>query len=194
MAVNKKVYSICEKYFTDGNKKIAELGCQYVMGDEWGGYGPPYFKNVFNHLDITSFDINGENGAVVVNLSDDVPDEYRNKFDIVTNFGTTEHVKNQYVCWKNIFDMTRLDGIVISEIPKKGSWAGHCKYYFDESTFHSLNKDFSIVEMMDVHYDGTGNLIYCVLKKMHSGSFKTSEKELLNNMLIIQDFDDFQGY
>jgi len=193
MAVNKKVYTICQNYFTE-DKKIAELGAQYIMGEEWGGYGPPYFKDIFNNLDITSFDINGENNSICINLSDYISNEYKNKFDIITNFGTTEHVKNQYICWKNIFDMTKTDGIVISEIPKKGHWGGHCKYYFDEESFYSMSKDFSIIDMKDIHYDGCGNLIYCVLKKIHSDNFKTSELELLDSITIIEDFIDFQGY
>jgi hypothetical protein len=193
MAVTKRVFALCKDYFKE-NQKIAELGSQYVMEEEWGGYGPPYFKDVFSNLNITSFDINGENGAVKLNLSNDVSNNYWNQYDVVTNFGTTEHVKDQHTCWKNIFNMTKPGGIVISEIPKKENWKGHCKYFFDESTFESLSKDFKILDIQDVHYSGSGNLIYCVLEKIHSDSFKTTESEFMSTMEIIENYNDPQGY
>ena len=118
MAVTKKVYRLCEKYFTD-DKNIAELGAQFVMEEEWGTYGPPYFKDVFPNLKLTSFDFYPENNATVLNLSLPIDKSLNNNFDIVTNFGTTEHVQNQYICWKNIFDMLKVDGLSINEIPKK---------------------------------------------------------------------------
>jgi hypothetical protein len=192
MAVNKKVYNICSTYFSP-NIKIAELGAQYTMGDEWEFYGPPYFKDIFNDLDITSFDMTGENNSIIMNLSDPISDEYKNKFDLVTNFGTTEHVQNQYICWKNIFDMTKYEGIVINEIPKKGNWPNHCKYYFDEDTFKSLKNDFSIIDIQDINYGDNMDLIYCVLKKINSKSFKTKEIDFLNQIEIV-DIQDSQGY
>lgn len=192
MAVNKKVFRLCESYFKF-NIKIAELGAQYVMGEEWGDYGPPYFKDIFPNLDLTSFDINGENNSIILNLSNPILDEYKNKFDLITNFGTTEHVQNQYVCWKNIFDMVKHEGIVINEIPKKDNWGGHCKYYFDEISFSSLKKDFTIIDIQDINY-GAGNLIYCVLKKINMKSFSTKETDFLNSITIIEDYNDSQGY
>jgi hypothetical protein len=193
MAVSKKIFNICKDYFKKSSK-IGELGSQFVVGDEWGGYGPPYFKNVFNHLDITSFDYNGENGAVKVNLSNPIDHQFKNIYDLITNFGTTEHVKNQYMCWKNIFEMVKEGGFVINEIPKKGSWSKHCKFYFDEETFNSLSNDFEVIEFKDIFYEGQGNLIYCVLKKIHSDAFLTKEDEFISKIEIDKDFEDTQGF
>jgi hypothetical protein len=192
MALHKKTYDLCSKYLQP-NYKIAELGAQYLMGEEWGEYGPPYFKNVFNNLDITSFDITGENDSIIMNLSKDIPDDFKNKFDIITNFGTTEHVQNQYICWKNIFDMVKLNGIVISEIPKKDNWHNHCKYYFDEDTFKSMHLDFKIIDIQDRWWEGNGNNIYCVMEKTHQNKFKTQEKILLDSITIIEGYNDGQG-
>lgn len=193
MAVTKKVYQLCQKYFTE-DKIIAELGSQFVMGDEWGDYGPPYFKNIFPNLKLTSFDFYPENGATVIDLSLPIDNKLKNSFDLVTNFGTTEHVQNQYICWKNIFDMLKINGLSINEIPKKNSWHGHCKYYFDESTVESLKQDFEIIDTQDVYYPNSGNLLFFVLKKKHDSEFITTKNILMENMLIIENFTDRQGH
>lgn len=193
MAVTKISYKNSQNYLKP-SLKIAELGAQYVMGEEWGGYGPPYFKNIFPELDITSFDMNGENDSETVNLSHPIDTKYLKQYDVVTNFGTTEHVQNQYMCWKNIFDMTKLGGIIINEIPKKNHWPGHCKYYFDETTFESMKKDFKILEVKDVIFDSQGPLIFCVMKKINDKEFLTTEKQLTEHILIVQSFNDTQGH
>ena len=194
MALHKKVYDLCKEYLHIPDKKIAELGAQYVMGEEWGSYGPPYFKDVFNGLDITSFDITGENNSIILNLSDENIDEsYLNSFDIITNFGTTEHVQNQYNCWKNIFKMLKKDGIIISEIPKIGNWPNHCKYYFDENSFKALNLDFQILDIKDVFWDSNGYNIYSVMSKKHDGNFKTEENYFLSQIDIKENYHDGQG-
>jgi hypothetical protein len=193
MAVSRKTFRICGKYF-DPSKNIAELGAQFVVGEDWGSYGPPYFKDVFPNLNITSFDYNGENNSIKINLSDPIAEEYKNRYHIVTNFGTTEHVLNQYVCWKNIFEMLTLNSVVINEIPKKNNWPNHCKYYFDGDTFNSLSEDFVILEMRDVFYEGQGDLIYCVLRKKHEGQFKTKEENFINSIHIDHTFKDPQGH
>jgi len=194
MAVTKKVFKICGKYFNDSNLKIAELGSQYVMGDEWGDYGPPYFKEIFKNLDITSYDYSIDNNSIFLDLTKSIPIEINGIYDIVTNFGTSEHVQNQYMCWKNTFEMMKEGGIVISEIPKKGSWSNHCKYYFDENTFLAMYRDFEIIEMLDIHYDVQGYLIYTVMKKRHNGCFLTTEDELMSNVEVIYGFNDRIGY
>lgn len=193
MAVTKSTYNSCKSYFQD-HLKIAELGAQYVMGEDWGGYGPPYFKNMFSSLDITTFDINGENRSIALNLSNPIDNKYKNVYDLVTNFGTTEHVQNQYTCWKNIFEMLKIGGLVLSEIPKKGSWPGHCKYYFDESTFESMKEDFEIVEIRDHHFPVEGNLIFCVMRKKHSGKFITSQESLYDKLQVVETYVDHQGH
>lgn len=193
MGLSNETFFLCEKYLKD-SFKICELGAQCIFGGNWGRYGERYFKNEFNYLDVTSFDYTGENGAIRVNLSNPIDGQYKNMFDVVTNFGTTEHVKNQYVCWKNIFEILKNDGFVISEIPKKGSWANHRKFYFDEDTFNSLSKDFEVIEFKDIFYKAHGYLIYSVLKKKHDGPFLTNEDEFLSKIEIDKYFDDKQSF
>jgi hypothetical protein len=72
-------------------------------------------------LDYTSVDIDGSPGSLPLDLNyDDVPASAVGKFDLVTNFGTTEHVANQLNAFKVIHDLTALGGIMWHHLPAQG--------------------------------------------------------------------------
>lgn len=74
----------------------------------------------------TSVDLNGEGGALPLDLQEPL---YLGAFDVVTNFGTSEHVANQEPCWRNIHDSVCLDGFLISTTPLPGDWPEHGRWY-----------------------------------------------------------------
>jgi hypothetical protein len=68
-----------------------------------------------------SIDIDGSPNSILLDLNYDVvPDWARQKFDVVTNFGTTEHVANQLNAFKIIHDLTAPGGIMIHAVPAQG--------------------------------------------------------------------------
>ena len=68
-----------------------------------------------------SIDIDGSPNSIPLDLNyDTLPDSARNKFDVVTNFGTTEHIANQLNAFKIIHDLTALGGIMIHVVPAQG--------------------------------------------------------------------------
>src|SRR5271154_6877868 len=72
-------------------------------------------------LDYASVDIDGSPGSVPLDLNyDDVPKSAVGKFDLVTNFGTTEHVANQLNAFKVIHDLTALGGVMWHHLPAQG--------------------------------------------------------------------------
>jgi hypothetical protein len=198
MALAHHVFKKIESYLKP-NIRILEFGDQTLWrGDccgcsaNWGeGH---YVKDVFPKLRITSLDISGRGGSLVVDLSKPVPEYLLDKYDLITNFGTSEHVQNQYQLWKNVFDMLKLNGLIINDLPVKGSWPNHCKYYVTDTTFSSMKQDFEIVEAHMDHWQGQGDLHLSVLKKIHDDEFKTSEKTLLDNLYIVEDFVDSMGF
>jgi len=76
-----------------------------------------------------STDINGEDGAIPWDIREDIPDEIAMAapFDIVTNFGFTEHVQDRQAdCWRNIHDMVHPNnGQLSCVLPAPGSWPNH---------------------------------------------------------------------
>jgi SAM-dependent methyltransferase len=74
-----------------------------------------------------SVDINGLDGALKLDLREPLN---LGQFDMVTNFGTTEHVvDNQYQAWKNIHEAVKLGGVYIGMCPSPGDWWWHGEHY-----------------------------------------------------------------
>jgi methyltransferase family protein len=83
----------------------------------------PYSRVFYQALgyDYTCVDIDGSPDAVPLDLNyDEAPAEHRGKYDLVTNFGTTEHIMNQLNSFKVIHDLTAVGGVMIHELPTQG--------------------------------------------------------------------------
>lgn len=66
-------------------------------------------------------DIDGSPGSIPLDLNyDQVPRSEKGKYQLVTNFGTTEHIANQLNAFKVIHDLTIPGGVMIHEVPAQG--------------------------------------------------------------------------
>ena len=111
--------------------RIAELGNQRIRDTILGHEIPA--KKVYEMFGAKyqSFDRNGRDGAVPIDLSQPIPDKYREGFDLVTNFGTSEHVEaSQYWCWWNIDALCAPGGRMLHQIPEVGAWPGHGQFHY----------------------------------------------------------------
>lgn len=95
------------------------------------------YKNEFQSLGMEhiSIDWNGEDGALRLDLTQPIDTE---PFDVITNFGTTEHVHDQEAVWKNIYNLTKVGGYIISTTPYPGDWKHHGNWYPTEMFFKKL--------------------------------------------------------
>lgn len=59
------------------------------------------------------------------------------KFDLVTNFGTTEHVFNQLRAFQTIHDLTRPGGVIYHDLPMAG-FLNHALFRYDPLFFRAL--------------------------------------------------------
>jgi hypothetical protein len=91
----------------------------------------------------TSVDLNGELGAVPLDLSQivDEPD-WTGAFDVVTDFGTSEHIgpglPTLYACRANCHNWCRAGGVMLFVNPKTGNWPGHGYHYFTVKHYEAL--------------------------------------------------------
>ena len=120
--------------------KICELGNQLM---KWRpeGVAKRYFLNN-GALEHVSIDLNGKHGAIRLDLRTDLivlNPNLKSYFDLVTNFGTTEHVDNQYMVFKNIDNFTKVNGVMIHTVPIIGTWRGHCNYHYSNDFFVNLS-------------------------------------------------------
>lgn len=101
-----------------GALRMAELGAQHMNVD--GLFQGPA-KNYFEFLGVeyTSFDLDAQYGAEYLDLGVAISDDSRHlrAFDLVTNFGTSEHVVAHYACPENIHRMCRTGGLMLHAVP-----------------------------------------------------------------------------
>lgn len=112
--------------------KWCELGNQLMINDDnvvTGSAKDVYLSLGVDHI---SIDINGEDGSLPIDLDLPLPFILLDQFDVITDYGTIEHVDNQYQVFKNTHDMCRKGGMMIHILPLVGTYPGHCQYYYSE--------------------------------------------------------------
>ena len=110
--------------------------------DFWEWVGCPYMAIDFDTSPhIIPLDLN----------FDDVPAEHKGKYQLVTNFGTTEHVANQIQAMKIIHDLTAPGGLMMHTVPTRG-YANHGLISYHPRFFWRLSKScrYHIYEMRPI--------------------------------------------
>lgn len=138
----------------------------------------PYMREWYQErgYDYTSIDINGEHGAIPLDLSQTshklfvanksiVIDSLVNKNDIITasfdllvDAGTSEHVGRNgafdweaiYNCWKTKYDLLKPCGVMYNENPKLGNWPGHGFNYYTQEFYREMEKLCPSLRITDI--------------------------------------------
>ena len=72
-------------------------------------------------FDYASIDVDGSPGSIPIDLNfDSLPPGAAGKYQLVTNYGTTEHVANQLNAFKIIHELTAWGGLMVHELPTQG--------------------------------------------------------------------------
>lgn len=58
-------------------------------------------------------------------------------FDLVTDFGTGEHIFDQAQVWRTLHDLTKPGGFIVFDRPSQG-YTTHCYYLVDECLFRDV--------------------------------------------------------
>lgn len=110
---------------------MLELGRKKTkIGDNWVTY-KSWFEQEYG-LKHVSIDIQGGYGSLPLDLTKPILME---PFDMVTNFGTTEHIINQRPVWENIHNLCKVDGVIVSMCPYPGDWWWHGHQYPTEEFY-----------------------------------------------------------
>ena len=167
-------------------KKMLELGNQIIRkGNISEKTGKEYYKN--RGVIHTSIDLNGEDGALKIDLSKQFMDKkWSNGFDIITNSGTTEHIepkKAQYIAFMNIHNWMKVGGIAVHLVPDineleiNGKWRKHCNNYYSMNFFEILayENNYELKSLKIIN-----GLVCACLKKMQDNPFMNDEYKFLN--------------
>ncbi len=137
-----------------GGDSVIELGAQTLaveerilaaaltgFGRKLTAYTVPAFYGVFGFTRYQAIDVSGENGSLAFDLNDDLGErhDFHQRFDLVTNLGTSEHCFNQFIVFRNIHELCAPGGLMIHALPSLG-WANHGLYAYTPKFFDCLSK------------------------------------------------------
>lgn len=151
-------------------KTMLELGNKR---NERGAYKVDFVSAGFRHV---SVDLNGKDGALRKDLQKPLN---LGRFDMVTNFGTTEHVGQQEPAWRNIVEAA--GSVVVSTTPAPGSWPRHGKWYPTEEFYVALARlnGFAIERLYRDGVAGDKQLVCARLVRVADAPFTMPDMGLI---------------
>lgn len=138
-------------------------------------------RYLYESLSIKKYDcidIDGAHESLNFDLNYNLQEKYNftNKYDIVTNFGTTEHVFNQYSCFENIHNLCNTHGLIIISLPIQG-YSNHCFFNYHPTFFEHLadSNNYEILYMdyniSTYHSTDDSKSITLIFKKLKDEAF-----------------------
>lgn len=156
--------------FIESKKWIERLGVANLYNNGAPGYKYPFASEMWQRcgIEYMAIDTQGHNDSVQWDLSE--PLKTTREFDLVMDYGTSEHVKDHYQCFKNIHDLTKMGGIMIHENPKIGNWPGHCYHYLNQVFYEELAYKVGYTILHIEEWPAMGNItdgwnVICVMQK-----------------------------
>jgi hypothetical protein len=136
------------------------------LGNQWTyEYGKPVRPAKVDYqaqgVQHTSIDINGRDGSIKHNLERPVPSTLKGVFDVVTNYGTTEHINDQTAAFQNIDRLCRVGGSMIHVLPlaMKDNYPNHCRYHYT-ALFPVQLAELARYELIDSRLIAEGAYLY----------------------------------
>lgn len=175
------------QFIRDLNLKKGFSVCE--LGDQWVTYIKPervLAANFFRSLGCghyVSIDANGR-GSCAFDLNRPIPEPI-GQFDLVTDFGTGEHIFNQAQVWKTVHQLTKPKGYIAFDRPFQG-YPEHCFYNTHETLFRDLAAANGY-EIMRLEHGTTtrGELIRGVFRKGDEAKFRTPQQGRYKKILQV---------
>jgi hypothetical protein len=146
--------------------KAAETGRGGFLGSLLKAVGFGYVAlDIFDAPDTRLLDLNTQF----------VPDDLRSSFDLVTNYGTTEHVLNQMLAMRSIHDLAKPKGLIHHDLPMGGYYL-HCYFAYRPAVLHDL---------------ASANGYQLVFQEVSSGSWRPTPDVLRKAGFAENEFRDY---
>jgi len=184
MGVTRQSLDFLEGWLKPEYNSICELGDQQFMlcfPFQELSYTRTYWKN--KGWRYVSIDINGYGESLMLNMNEDINIE--EQFDVITDFGTSEHIADFFMAFKNTDKLCKVGGRMIHILPADNHWPNHGSWRARRPFFIKLGLAQEYI-IHDVHEDPTkiggkdSDQIYVVYEK-------TKEKEFISR----EEFDSF---
>lgn len=106
------------------------------MIDSEKGYAEPFLRHL-GAEEINSFDNSSYEGATYTHdMNAPIPDNYKEKYSVVLDGGSLEHVFNYPVALRNVMEMVEVGGHLLLITPSN-NFSGHGFYQFSPELFYS---------------------------------------------------------
>ena len=115
---------------------VCELGDQFITSGDHKYLAREWYEKR-GCARYVCIDANGQNGALVIDLNKPLWTKYlsvhahkninRGTFDLVTDFGTGEHIFDQAQVWETMHMLAKPGGLLAFDRPSAG-YEGHCFY------------------------------------------------------------------
>ena len=157
LCINERIDEKIDKLFDLFNKQVNKKIYDLAPKDNWGLRAKILYESLgmeYSSIDIDNEEV-GEDKSSNFELDlnyDEIDKNFINKFDFVTNFGTSEHILNQLNFFKTMHDITRVGGYMISELPcmfglNHGMFKYEPKFFMDLARANAYSiVDFYMVE------------------------------------------------
>ena len=115
-----------------------------------------FFKSV-GFKEYKSIDLNGAYKSFQFDLNKNIKEDYNfnQKYELVINNGTGEHVFNQYSLFLNFHNLTKINGIMLNILPFI-DWINHGFYNFNPIFFADLaaSNNYELIKLSLANRDG----------------------------------------
>jgi hypothetical protein len=115
---------------------------------------------------------------------DTLPDRMHGYYDVVFNFGTTEHIVNQWNCFEVMHDALKVGGVIYHQLPASG-YLDHGYYCYTPLFFKELAEanDYAI-ERIAVTHAGESRIDTLSIEALAGETLLTQPKHLTENNRI----------
>jgi len=120
-----------------------------------GGTNESFAGEIFEAAGFTyeAIDIAEGFNTTIVDLNHEmVPEEFVGNFDAVMNFGTTEHIFNQFNSFAAIHEATKAGGYIFHSLPSIGH-TDHCYFTYNGRFFFDM-AGYNNYKIVDMWFDG----------------------------------------
>lgn len=153
---------------------VCELGDQWITCETPHRLAREFYVNDLRCGNYVCIDGNGLSGAKALDLNLPLPKEL-GVFDLVTDFGTGEHVFDQARVWTSVHYLTKpCGGFIVFDRPTQGYDAngGHCYYNTQMCLFEDIAaaNEYEIIRL-EKGATKRGELIRGVFKKKRKSKF-----------------------
>jgi|UniRef100_UPI0037845E56 hypothetical protein len=155
------ILSFLTKHGVKASEQISSFAAKLAKGSAYdsitGGTNESFAGELFEKagLRYDAIDIADGYRTTILDLNhQSAPRDFVGAFDLVINYGTTEHLLNQYNAFKVIHDSTKAGGYMVHSLPCVG-YSNHGYFTYTPRCMFDM-AGYNLYEVVEFRFDGPG--------------------------------------